>query len=94
MQKGMVFVKECDLVMLMYENEPLETFEKLLNEDIPEEEWNELFRKCCIEESYESVGGDYGDEDDPPINHKRLAYLSKLIAFLKEKGFGGEKSRT
>ena len=35
---------------------------------------------------YESVGGDYGDEDDPPIDRERLSYLEGLIAFLEEKG--------
>ena len=33
---------------------------------------------CYCEESYESVCGDEGYLDNPPINHERLAYLEEL----------------
>ena len=41
---------------------------------------------CYWEQSYESVGGDEGYLDDPPINEKRLKYLEELITFLEESG--------
>ena len=41
---------------------------------------------CYCEESYESVGGDFGYMENPPINHERLAYLEKLIDFLESNG--------
>lgn len=75
-----------DLVTMMFKNEPIEAFEKLLNEDIPKSEWGNLLHMCYCEESYESVGGDDGYMENPPINHKRLAYLEKLISFLESKG--------
>ena len=77
---------KLDLVMMMFENEPIETFEKLLNENNMELEWGYLLHMCYCEESYESVGGDLGDMENPPINHKRLAYLGKLINFLESRG--------
>lgn len=45
---------------------------------------------CYCEESYESVGGDEGYLDNPPINHERLAYLEKLIKFLEDNGIKAE----
>ena len=79
-----------DLVMMMFENEPIEAFEKLLDKDIPKSEWGYLLHMCYIEESYESVGGDDGYMENPSINYKRLAYLEKLIAFLESKGIAEE----
>ncbi|MBQ4110306.1 MAG: hypothetical protein IJC74_05430 [Clostridia bacterium] len=79
-------MKEPDLVWMMFENEPIETFEKLLNEDSAEFEWGYLLHMCYCEESYESVGGDDGYMKNPPINYERLAYLEKLINFLESKG--------
>ena len=48
--------------------------------------WSELLHSCYWEQSYESVGGDEGYLDDPPINEKRLKYLEELITFLEESG--------
>ena len=79
-------MKEHDLIMMMFENEPIEIFEKLLNEDNSELEWGYLLNMCYCEESYESVGGDFGYMENPPINHERLAYLEKLIDFLESNG--------
>ena len=79
-------MQEYDLIMMMFENEPIETFEKLLNEDNAELEWGYLLHMCYCEESYESVGGDLGYMENPPINHERLAYLENLIEFLESKG--------
>lgn len=45
---------------------------------------------CYCEESYESVCGDEGYLDNPPINHERLAYLEKLIKFLEDNGIKAE----
>lgn len=79
-------MQEYDLIDMMFESEPIETFEKLLNEDNEGLEWGELLHMCYFEESYESVGGDSGYMENPPINHERLAYLEKLIRFLESKG--------
>ena len=49
-------------------------------------EWGTLLRMCYCEESYESVGGDFGDEENPPINYGRLVYLKRLIRLLESKG--------
>ena len=84
-------MKKHDLVMMMFEDEPIETFEKLLDENIEKSAWGYLLHMCYCEESYESVGGDDGDMENPPINHERLAYLEKLIRFLESKGIVEEK---
>ena len=79
-------MQKYDLIGMMFENEPIETFEKLLNEYNAQLEWGYLLHMCYCEESYESVGGDLGYMDNPPIDHERLAYLEKLINFLESKG--------
>ncbi len=75
-----------DLVEMMFDGEPIETFEKLLKAGENFLGWDELLRMCYCEESYESIGGDFGDEDDPSMNHERVAYLERLIAFLEQNG--------
>jgi len=71
---------------MMFRNEPIETFEKLLEEGNDNLEWGSLLHMCYWEESYESVGGDEGYKKNPPINHKRLKYLEELICFLESNG--------
>ena len=78
------------LVDLMFENTPIEVFDKLFTESLECYNWSELLQMCYIEESYERVGGDEGDTEDPPINYERLAYLGKLIEFLHDKGIKAE----
>ncbi len=75
-----------DLVFMMLKSEPLEIFENLLKEGNSELEWDKLLDMCYCEERYESVGGDLGNEENPPINYERLAYLERLIALLKQNG--------
>ena len=77
--------KEYILIDMMLNNRPIEEFAELFESEA-ELSWGMLLHMCYCEESYESVGGDYGDEDDPPINRERLSYLEGLIAFLEEKG--------
>lgn len=79
-----------DLISMMFKSEPIETFEKLLKEE-PGSEWEELLDMCYWEERYESVGGDEGYKENPPINHKKLAYLKKLISFLEVNGIKAKK---
>ena len=79
-------MQEHDLIWMMFENEPIETFEKLLNEYNAQLEWGYLLHMTYCEDSYESVGGDYGDEENPPINHERIKYLEELIVFLEGLG--------
>lgn len=83
-------MQEYDLIMMLFKNEPIETFEKLLNEDNAKLEWGYLLHMCYCEESYESVGGDFGYMENPPINHERLNYLEKLINILESKGIAEE----
>ncbi len=80
-----------DLIFMMFNDEPIETFAKLLEADNPALKWGQLLDMCYCEKGYEGVGGDYGDMDNPPINYERLEYLEKLIAFLEEKGIVAEK---
>ena len=75
-----------DLTDMMFRNEPLENFRELLRNNRDTFDWGYLLHMCYCEESYESVGGDFGDEDNPPINHERIAYLKKLIEFLEDNG--------
>ncbi len=80
-----------DLVFMMLKSEPLEIFENLLKEEKTELEWDKLLDMCYCEERYESIGGDLGNEENPPINYERLAYLEKLIALLEQNGIEIEK---
>lgn len=75
-----------DLVYMMFNSAPIEEFEKLFEADNTNLDWSQLLNMCYGEESYESVGGDYGNEDDPPINHEKLEYLAKLIDYLESRG--------
>ncbi len=75
-----------DLTDMMFRNEPLENFQELLRNNRDDLDWGHLLHMCYCEESYESVGGDYGDEKDPPINYERLDYLEKLIKLLEDNG--------
>ena len=76
---------EYKLIDMMFDIRPIEEFQQLLEskEDL---DWSSLLHMCYCEERYESVGGDEGYLETPPINHERLSYLEQLIAFLKEKG--------
>ena len=81
---------EFELIDLMFESKPIEVFQKLLAENREDFDWSELLHTCYCEESYESVGGDEGYLDNPPINHERLAYLEELIKFLEDNGIKAE----
>jgi hypothetical protein len=80
-----------DLMDMMFGGRPIEEFEKLLKSGDPKLDWGELLHMCYMEQSYERVGGDLGYEENPPINHERLAYLAALIDFLKRNGIKGNK---
>ena len=77
---------EHDLIDMMFESTDIDTFKLLLDNDNDAKKWSELLHMCYWEQSYESVGGDEGYLDDPPINEKRLKYLEELITFLEESG--------
>lgn len=77
--------KEFVLIDMMFDSRPIEEFQQLW-ESKENLDWGELLHMCYCEESYESVGGDEGYLDVPPINHERLTYLEKLIAFLESHG--------
>ncbi len=84
--------KKRDLIRMMFDSEPIENFKKLLEEDLANElDWGFLLHMSYMEKSYESVGGDDGFMDNPPINHARIEYLSKLIVFLEENGIKEKK---
>ena len=77
--------KEFVLMDRMFDSQPIEEFQQLW-ESKENLDWGELLHMCYCEERYESVGGDEGYLENPPINHERLAYLKQLIAFLEDKG--------
>ncbi len=77
---------EHDLIDMMFESTDIDTFKLLQGKDKAAKKWSELLHSCYWEQSYESVGGDEGYLDDPPINEKRLKYLEELITFLEESG--------
>ena len=68
-----------DLIDMMFCEEPLEAFQELLRNNCDDLDWGYLLHMCYCEESYESVGGDFGDEDNPPFNYERPDYLKKFI---------------
>ena len=74
------------LINMMLEESPIEDFEELLKTQREKLNWLKLLEYCYTEESYESVGGDLGYMDNPPINYKRIEYLNNLIAFLENNG--------
>ncbi len=80
------------LIDLMSNYEPLETFQKLFLEYRDLLDWGYLLHMCYCEESYESVGGDFGDEENPTINYARLVYLKELIKFLEDNGIKASES--
>jgi len=77
---------EHDLIDMMFESTDIDTFKLLWGKDKDAKKWSKLLHSCYREQSYESVGGDEGYLDDPPINEKRLKYLEELITFLEESG--------
>ena len=77
---------EYTLIDMMFDSESIDTFKSLWDKDKDLEKWSELLHSCYWEHSYESVGGDEGYLDDPPINEKRLKYLEELIDFLEKLG--------
>jgi hypothetical protein len=81
---------EYKLIDMLFDRCPIEEFQQLWKskENL---DWGELLHMCYCEESYESVGGDEGYLENPPINHERLAYLEQLIAFLEDKGIEERK---
>ena len=81
---------EFELIDLMFESKPIEVFQKLFTENQENFDWSELLYMCYCEESYESVGGDEGYLDNPPIHHERLKYLETLIKFLEDNGIKAE----
>lgn len=83
---------EYDLIDMMFDSESIETFKSLWEKDKELEKWSELLHSCYWEESYESVGGDEGYLENPPINYKRLEYLKSLIAFLEGVGIRAENN--
>ncbi len=77
---------EYTLIDMMFENSNIEDFKNLWNRDRDTKKWGRLLSMCYCEESYESVGGDDGDLDNPSINFERLKYLEHLIDFLENLG--------
>ena len=77
---------EHDLIDMMFESTDIDTFKLLWGKDKDAKKWSKLLHSCYWEQSYESVGGDEGYLDDPPINEKRLKYLEELIDFLEKAG--------
>ena len=71
---------------MMFESTDIDTFKLLWDNDNDAKKWSELLHMCYWEQSYESVGGDEGYLEDPPINEKRLKYLEELIDFLEQSG--------
>ena len=85
-------MKKRNLTTMMFASEPIENFKKLLEEDVANElDWGVLLHMSYMEKSYESVGGDNGFMDNPPINYRRIEYLGKLIEFLEENGIKERK---
>lgn len=77
---------ENDLIDMMFDGADIGTFKLFWEMDKDVKKWGTLLNMCYWEQSYESVGGDEGYLDDPPINTKRLEYLEELIKFLEELG--------
>ncbi len=77
---------EHDLIDMMFESTDIDTFKLLWGKDKDAKKWIKLLHSCYWEQSYESVGGDEGYLDNPPINVKRIKYLEELIDFLEKLG--------
>ena len=79
------------LIEMMFKGVSIDTFKSLWEKDRDSYNWEFLLHMCYCEESYESVGGDDGDMEDPPINEKKLAYLRDLMVFLEKMGIKEEE---
>ena len=77
---------EHDLIDMMFASTDIGAFKILFEKDKDPKKWSELLHMCYWEQSYESVGGDEGYLENPPINEKRLKYLGELIGFLEGLG--------
>ena len=84
-------IDEFTLIDMMFNNSSIDSFKSLLEKDKDTEKWGRLLDMCYCEESYESVGGDEGYLENPPINFERLNYLKELIDFLEKSGIKGAK---
>ncbi len=80
------------LIDMMFDSKPVEKFEELLKSGDVGSEWIDLLHMCYCEERYVSVGGDEGCVCNPSIDHKRLAYLKKLIVLLESYGIRENRS--
>lgn len=85
-------IRKPDLLTMMFGSEPMENFKKRL-ESGEDSDWGFLLHMCYMERSYESVGGDNGFMEKPPINFKRIEYLDELIEFLEHNGIKEEETR-
>lgn len=74
------------LISMMFENASIDSFKPLWEMDKDAKKWGYLLHMTYCEDSYESVGGDYGYEENPPINLERVKYLEELIVFLEGLG--------
>ena len=81
---------EDRLIDMMFESTDIDAFKSLWDKNKDAKKWSELLHMCYWERSYESVGGDEGYLDDPPINEERIKYLDALIKFLEESGVKAE----
>lgn len=85
MDKESNFTKDI-LIDMMFENSSIESFKRLWNKNKDADKWGYLLHMCYCEESYESIGGDDGYLENPPINVERLKYFEQLIEFLEGLG--------
>ncbi|MBQ6907369.1 MAG: hypothetical protein IJQ28_03230 [Clostridia bacterium] len=85
-------ITEQDLIFMMFHSKPISDFERIFKDGENTQVWEELLHMCYWEFSYESVGGDKGYLENPPINSKRLEYLENLIKFLEMKGIKAENT--
>ena len=74
------------LISMMFENASIDSFKQLWEMDKDAKKWGYLLNMTYCEDSYESVGGDHGYEENPPINLERVKYLGELIVFLEGLG--------
>lgn len=74
------------LISMMFKNASIDSFKQLWEMDKDAKKWGYLLNMTYCEDSYESVGGDHGYEENPPINLERVKYLEELIVFLEGLG--------
>ncbi|MBR4287692.1 MAG: hypothetical protein IKT55_08315 [Clostridia bacterium] len=79
-------LNEHTLIDMMFDSLSIDFFKSMWDKDKDARKWGRLLHMCYCEESYEAVGGDDGDLDNPPINFVRLKYLEELIDFLESIG--------